>query len=875
MKNQHKHITPPPLAERLLTWFLKGELAEEVLGDLDEKFYKKTRTTTIKKARRNYWFQVINYLRPFALKRFKSKYKNNIMYMNYTKIAFRSLSRNKLFTFLNVTGLAIGMSVALLVINLVFDALKFDQFHEKKDRIYRVLSTPKQVGLNWDETATAPIPLATGLETEVPGIEEVVRIRRRFSGRIKKEEGSLFAQGIYADPNFFDVFSFDLVQGNPKTALANPYDIILTEGLAEKLSPGENLMGKLLTIPDRGEFLVTGIVADPPAHSHMKFETIVSFSTVKSLEQQKLIIDTSEDIEDFGTSYVYFLLKEGQDIDQVQSWLNDAGEKLYAPFERLEVTFATQRLTSIVPGKDLNNQIGAELIPLPIIILSAIAMAIVFSACFNYTNLSIARALRRTKEIGVRKIVGSTKGQIFKQFTVETVIVTVVSVFFSVLLFLVIKPLFITSIPRIDLIMQFETPPSIIVYFLLFAIGVGLIAGLFPALFFSKIKPLNALRNNSSVRLFSHVRIRKALIVLQFSLSVLFLITMNVVFKQYQYTVAYDMGFKQENILNLSLNGNDYLRLISELEKVPEINKISTSSMILGTSAMNNTLAKNPRTNDSTSTNFISANKEFFDLHDIKLLTGGIFRPRQSGEILSEMVVNEEFVRIQGYSEPEDILGEVFYVGSAPVTVTGVIEDFNFQYLEEPIRHLMVFESPNNFQFLNLSVEASNLPKAFDKIEAAWGTVDSETEMELKFLDEQLDESNSFLLIFVRVFGFLGFIAVSIACLGLLGMAVFSAETRVKEIGIRKAIGASIKQIIITLSKSYMKLIAISGLVGGALAYLLLEEVVLAQIYYHVNVGFIEFAGAMLILFFLATIAIGSQTWKAAKRNPSESLRSE
>lgn len=843
-----------------------------------EEFCLNSEERGVKKARNLYRKEVIKLIRPSVIKRsqkLKHQLNNTTMFRNYTKVAFRSLAKNKLFTFINITGLAIGMSVGLLIVNLVFDALKFDQFHTKKDRIYRVLTTPKRVGFRWDEMATAPGLLALKMKEELPGVEEVVRIRRGFSGRIKKEDGSLFTQGIYADDNFFKVFSFDLKQGNPAAALSNPFSIILTETLAETLMPGENAMGKLLTIPDRGEFLVTGIVADPPVHSHVKFEVIVSFNTVAPLEQQGSIYAASSDWEDFGTSYVYFLVEEGQNLGNVQAWLNKAGEEIYEPYENLTTTFATQNITSIVPGKDLNNQIGAELIPLPIIILGAVAMMIVLSACFNYTNLSIARAMRRTKEIGVRKMVGSSRRQIFNQFTVETVMVTVIAVFFSAMLFSVIKPLFITSIPRIDLIMQFETPPVLYAYFLLFAVFIGLMAGLFPALFFSRIKPLAALRSGSSMKLFSRVNIRKALIVVQFSISILFLITMNVVSKQYRYSLAYDMGFEQENILNITLNGNDAQRLTTELEKIPEIGSISASSMLLGTGAVNRTILKIPKTNDSLYNSYISATPDFFDIHGLELLAGEIYAPHQPEETLSKMVVNEKFVSFYGYESAQDILGEAFYINTNLVTVTGVIRDFNFQYLEEPINPLMLFESAGSFNFLNLTVQGQDYINTLDKIEKAWEKVDEDAALEARFLDAELEEVNGFLLVFVRVFGFLGIIAASIACLGLLGMAVFNAESRTKEIGVRKAVGASVGQLIMILSKSFMKLIGLAGIFGGLVAYFLLEKVVLAQTYYHVNVGILEVLSAALVLFGLAILAVGSQTWKAARANPVDSLRYE
>jgi ABC-type antimicrobial peptide transport system permease subunit len=797
------------------------------------------------------------------------------MFKNYLKVAFRSLSKNKLFTFINITGLAIGMSVALLIVNLTFDTLQFDEFHEKKERIYRVLSTPVQTGFNTNETATAPALLGQKMKEELPGVEEVVRIRRRFSGRIKKQDGSLFSEGIYADESFFRVFSFDLQQGNPDKALANPYSIVLTQTLAETLMPDENAMGKLLTIPDRGEFLVTGIMADPPAHSHVKFDLVVSFNSVLPLEQQGAIADVSNDWQDFNTSYVYFLLDEEQSVENVQSWLDKAGESIYAPYENLTTSFTTQNIADILPGKNINNQIGAEFTFLPIIILGTVAMLIVLSACFNYTNLSIARAMKRAKEIGVRKMVGSSRKQIFNQFTVETVIVTLISVCFSALLFSVIKPAFLTNIPRIDLVMQPETPATLYIYFFGFALVVGLMAGLFPALFFSRIKPLIALRSGSSMQLFSRVNLRKALIVVQFTLSILFLITMNVVSKQYRYSMAYEMGFEKENILNIALQDNDPTQLITELNKIPEVTKISTSSVLPGTSANMSTIVKNPVTNDSLYLNYISATPDFFDIHDLTVLAGSIYDARQPQETLNKMIVNEEFMRLYGYSTETEILDKQFYVGERLLTIVGVIKDFHFQYLEEPIRPLMLFESPNSMSYLNLSVRSTDYVNTLNKIENAWAEVDEDAPLQATFLDEELEQVNGFLLVFVNVFGFLGMIAASIACLGLLGMAVFNAESRTKEIGVRKAVGASIGNLIMILSKSFIKLIILSGIIGGSIAYLLLENVVLAQTYYHVNVGILEVVSALMILIVLAVLAVGSQTWKAARANPVDSLRYE
>jgi len=868
----------PGFSNRLFKWFCKESIYGELQGDLEEEFYQNVEQYGPVKARNIYRNEVFKMIRPSVVRRFKNQTtrQNSIpMYINFFKVAFRSLSKNRLFTFINITGLAIGMSVALLIVNLVYDVVQFDQFHEHKDRLYRITSTPMQADYRSNEGATTPMPLAEKMMDEVPGIETVSRIRRWFTGRLKLADNSLFAEGIYADANFFDLFTFELEQGNPSSALTNPFSIILTRSLAEKLSPDVDLMGKLISIPDRGEFMVTGIMADPPSHSHFKFEMIGSFSSAEALEQQERIAMVSDDWNDFSHGYVYYLVEEGQNLDYLQSWLDIQGTRLYEAQEHFYAKFATQKVSQIVPGKNLNNQLGTEMPALPIIVLGSVALLILLSACFNYTNLSIARALRRSKEIGIRKVVGSSKGQIFSQFTIETIILTLVSVGFSILIFLVIKPLFISSIPRIDEVMQPENPPMLIATFLVFAMFIGFFAGIFPALFFSKIKPLLALRSQSSVKLFSQVNLRKVLIVVQFSISIFFLITMNVVLKQYRFTMAFDMGFREENLVNLELQNNDQDRLMTELEKIPEVNGLSASSMILGTGYNNRLMVKNPVTNDSIGTNFISASPMFIKLHEIPVVAGDIYVKRESNEKLSSVMVNEAFVKFHGYESSEAILGEQFFVSGSLATITGVIKDINYQYIEEAIHPLVLLESPENYRFINLSIQGADLITTVNKIEEAWAAVDKENDLALSFLDEQLNETSNFLIIFTRVFGFLGFIAASIACLGLLGMAVFNAETRIKEIGIRKAVGATVSHLIMILSKSFIKLIVLAGILGGALAYLLLQKLVLPEIHHHVNVGLIEVLSALFILFSLALLAVGSQTWKAASQNPVDALRYE
>ncbi len=834
---------------------------------MEEQFYINIENIGLGRAKSIYRREVLKMMRSSVIKKRQKRQLNNIsMYQNFLKVAFRSLAKHKLFSFINITGMAIGMSVCLLVVNLIYDAYKFDEFHEHKDRIYRVTSTPIQPGFQVNENATSPPPLASKIQSELPEVEEVVSIQRRFNGQLRLQDENIRLQGIYASANFFEVFSFELIQGNKYAALKAPNSIILTQESAFKLFPNENPMGKVVSFSNQGEYLVTGIVETPPAHSHMNFEVITSLKPLES---------SIENWKNFNTHYTYLLLKKEYNEQKLRQWLSGLNQDIYGQLENLDVSFKLQALTSIIPGRDLNNQIGGEFYVTPIIILGGIALAILLSACFNYTNLSIARALRRAKEIGVRKVVGSSKSHVLVQFTIETVLITILSVVFSIVIFSWIKPFFLANIPKIDSVLQLETPPILFAYFVGFALVVGILTGLIPALFFARIKPLNALRSGSSMRLSSRLNIRKALVVVQFTLSMVFLVGVSILFKQYNYSVNFDMKFQKENVLNIPLQGNDLNKLLPEFEKIPEVTNISASSMIPGTGVWERSILKDPRTNDSTYNFTMAISPTYFDVYGIEILAGRVFNPQPLGSPMSEIMVNQHFVKAYGFESISDVLGKQFYIKNQPLTIVGVFQDFQYQSIEEPITSLVMFEKAASFEYLNLRVQSGDINAAIGKMEAAWKSVDKEHKMEAKFLDQELQDLFGLFLVFMKVLGFLGIVAISIACLGLLGMAIFNVETRVKEIGIRKAIGASVGDLVMTLSKTFLVLVVIAVVLGSFASYFLYEGLFLSQIHNNAGLNLADFLKALILLTALSALAVGSQTWRAAKANPVQSLRNE
>jgi putative ABC transport system permease protein len=872
--------TPPIFFTKLFQRFCKAEIFDELQGDLEEDYYLNTGEFGQSKAKRIYRNEVLRMVRPSILKSFKHKtqFNNTAMFRNYTKVAFRNLSKNKLFSFINITGLAIGMSVALLIINLVYDVNKFDEFHQDSDKIFRVISNPKFTGLTQNDTeaATAPLPLGELMKAELPIVDEVVRIRNAYEPLMKMGDNFIRIKGLYADPSFFNIFTFPFLQGNANSALKDPFTMVITKQLADRIFPNIDPINKVISLTDKGEFKVTGVLEDIPQHSHMQFEFITSISTAKALEESEKISETTTHWDNFNSGYVYFKTKDITNLETIQYWLDQTNENEVARFENLTNNYEIQSLTSIVPGKNLNNQIGAEFLVMPIVILAAIAFAIVLSASFNYTNLSIARALRRSREVGVRKVVGSSRRQIFNQFIVETFLITTMAVIASYFIFLLIKPAFVSLIPRMDHIISPSTPPILLLYFFGFALFIAFVSGVLPALFFSRISPLNALRNTSNIKIFSHINIRKSLIVIQFAFSLIFITSLSVITKQYNFFLNHDMGFDQENKMYVNLGiGNDKQLLINEFSKFPEVLDISVSSVMPGTGANQRTIIKNLATNDSSYIHFMSVDHNYMPMHNIDIIAGSNFAERTADAIEDGILVNETFTKRYGFETPEDALGTVYKTGTMVTKIIGVTSDFNYTNLEEPIESFVIRQQPYYYNYLVLNIKSNDIRGTLDKLEQKWYALDKVNDFNARFLDDTIESGYSFFSDIYKLFSFVGFITISIACLGLLGMAVFNAETRIKEIGVRKALGARAKQVFYILSKGFIKQLILASLIGAPLTYLLFDQIILAQFFYRVKVSPIELFTGIFILFAIAAVTIGAQTWRAARANPVDSLRHE
>lgn len=869
-----KHPEIPSLAYRIFKFFCNDPFFEELEGDLEECFINNKEKYGLRKARRMYFWEVIKMLRPSVVSKPGPGSNNRMaLFASYVTISLRNLRRQKLFSFINIFSLSVAMSAGLLVIGMISDLLKFDEFHEHKNEIYRVISSPVYQSRNLDVQASSPRFLGEEMMHHIPGIQ-VTNLGRRLQGTATANEKNLFIKGIYADEHFFDFLTFDLVKGNESTALKEPFSVLLSQGFVDKTFQEIDPVGQTIDIEGLGTFLVTGIVADPPQFSHLQFEAIVSISTTPLLANQGLLDKTHDYWENLDRYYNYIYIPGNSEKANVEAWLKNNAPTYFQDQEHFTASFELQRINQIVPGPDISDSIGPKMIYLPIIILSVIASAILLSAIFNYTNLSMARSLRRAREVGVRKLNGASRSSIFGQFTVEAIILSLFSLILGIVFFKFLRRGFIELLPRAEEMVNLELTPALIGFFVLFAIATGLIAGLSPSLFFSRLSSLNALRSGKALKTLSGINFRKSLIVAQFALSIIFVMAVVITNKQYSFALNKDMGFDKSNILNVQLQGNNPEIVKAELMKLPEVSEVSFSSYITGVGTWNNLQLVDARNQDSIWVHNISVDQTFIGNMKIELVAGRNFLPNENDARESTMLVNETFVKSFGLGSPSEALGAVFNVHGESVEIVGVIKDIIYANLEEYIRSFVI-RNNGQYQFANVKVASNDMIGTLDRVEGVWDAIDEKHRLEAQFMDQQIEDYYEFLVDFMKIFGFVGFLAISISSLGLFGMAIYSTQTRMKEIGIRKTFGASEGKLIFLLSKGFFKMVTLAVLIGSPICYFLFDRVILEENVYRTEITVVEVGGSIVFLMVLCFLTIITQTWKAARTNPANVLRDE
>ena len=810
------------------------------------------------------------------------------MITSHLKTSLRSNVRNKLFTAINILGLAIGMSVGLLLIAFIHDLMSYDRFNEKGSRIYRITSKAQFKEGYRSNFATASVKADQLIRENVSGVAAVTKIQTEFAGDAQIKGVVVPVKGYYAEPALLHLFTLPLMKGDATTALAEPYSIVLTEATAKKIFGAEEALGKTLSFGEE-HYQVTGILKNVPFFSHLQFEALVSYSTIgPRMEKDPHLLQWGNV---YQRNYVYVLLGEKTSAAAIQAQLDVIAAKENRMDKEAQVQLALLPLYHIMLGEELENSIRAVLPEIVLWVVGGLAMVVMLSACFNYTNLSIARSMRRYKEVGLRKAIGAGKSEVRTLFLAEAVMVSLIALVLSLGMFLLLRPQFLTIAPELLKMVKLEITVPMMVSFIAFSMLVGVVAGFLPALVFAKVNIIDALRDRVAVNRFKGIHFRRALVMIQYTLTLIFITSTAIGYVQYRNILAFDLGFTTKNILNIELQGNAPTELIHQLKALREVTGVSQSKILTSVGNAWGGFLKYNNARDSTLvfTNLVDEN--YLPVHEYRLVAGRNFVTRPlTKEATSEIIVNEKTVHLfqLGNGDPQKAVGEEvvlsgFQMAGRKLTVAGVIRDFHYGKLNEEIKPVaFTYLTPDAYLrkdkmdgLLNVRLDTHDAMATVARIEEVWKSVDPVHPLKAAFYDDAIEEAYSELSAMIKVIGFLSFVAISIASLGLLGMVVFTTETRLKEISIRKVLGASSTGVLFLLSRSFVLLLALSALVALPLTRFLFERLVLTHFPFHESIGSTELFAGLLVVVVIAFMVIGSQTVKAAQSNPSEVLKSE
>ncbi|MEO9806265.1 MAG: ABC transporter permease [Reichenbachiella sp.] len=795
------------------------------------------------------------------------------MFYNYFKISIRNIRKHKLFSFINVFGLSFSLSICLIIIMLLADQFSYDRFNTDADHIYRINHSRSDDPGIIEGMATSPLPLGEELTSKYMGVSSYTRLTRGFgNGWVKlMQDVNIPISGFFADPSFVEMFQYEFEYGDPRTALLEPYTVVLSKETAEKLFNKENPIDEIIKVGDLGSYKVTGVLKRIAGKSHIKFDGLASMSTLESLIKKEVMPKSLETWTNRSWTWTYVKLEEGTIPENVEKNLAVISEEQYGEMEDMDAEFYLQNIRAISPGPLVGNQIGPGIPMIFVYFLAGMALVIIISSCFNYTNLSIARSLNRAKEVGIRKVFGAVRHQILTQFLTESVIISLMAFIFSIGIVQFMEPIFLEL--NFSQLLDWDLQQSTEVYLLClaFSIAVGFFAGIVPALFHSSVKALQALKNLSGVKVFSKLGLRNALIVGQFGLSLFLVITVKLIYDQMNFMVESDYGFEAENIVIVSLNNSDHQQLKNELLSYPDIQSVSAAGFApaAGTSSTIEIVVDQVEKD----VNFFEVDEDYVENMGLTLVAGSSFTTEINE---NKLVINEKASANFGYPHPLDAIGQIVVINdSVNYEVIGVLENYNHETMVSEIKPLALIYSPEEFGILQIRVNSDNYENAIESIEAAWATVNPDLKIEHKLMSDEIAFFADLMFgDLTKIISFISFLAIIIACLGLMGMVVFSTQSRLKEVSIRKVLGASNQALVYILSKGFAKLLLLAVLISVPVTWFI-NNLWMDFIAFRVDIGAGVIVFGVAIVAVLGLLVVGSQTWQAANTSPSKVLRDE
>src|SRR5260221_896198 len=793
------------------------------------------------------------------------------MIKNYLRIAFRNLWKHRVYSSLNILGLTIGMSACFLIFLYVRFELSYDNFHSKKDRIYRMvcdIKTPTEV-LNIGVCSAA---MVINAKDEFPEIEKVVRFDPNSflvrKGEIKFQED----KAVMADSAFFEVFDFPLLQGDPHTALREPFSIVLTETTAKKYFSNNNPMGQTLLLTDAGfPVKVTGVMKDMPENTLLKADLLVSKSTSRRL-------DSAEDRRwgSFGM-YSYLLLKPNINATALEKKFPSFLEKRDGKEMKQQQMFFSLFLE---PLQDIYLKSGKRGAPetgnmANVYIFSIVGAFILLIACINFVNLTTARSTERAKEVGIRKVVGAERGQLTNQFLGESILQALIAFALAVGAFALLIPQFNFLAGKTVSTGLFHHP-AYIFSLLGIAVGIGLLAGIYPALILSAFQPIVVLKGRFATGTKGLV-LRRGLVVFQFTISIAFIGSTFIVYSQLTYMRNQDLGFNNQQMLVLDTHGDDHKKALrNEIARLPGVLSTAMSSSVPGGG---NPGAYSQVQNVKGDMQIANLDLYFVDFdylkqYKMKVIAGRAFSRDYGTDTTKAMILNESAVKLFGYHSPQDAIGRKFSQWGREGQIIGVVKDFHFRSLQSEIKPLSMRIEPDGCSLISANVRTADLKTTIASIESKWKTVIPYRPFSYFFADEFFNRQYLTEDRFGKLFLNFAILAILISCLGLLGLASYATLQRTKEIGIRKVLGAGVLRIVNLLSQEFMLLVGIAFLIATPITYYFMHGW-LKDFFYRIDIQWWIFVLAGIMAFMISLLTISFQAIRAAVTNPVKSLRTE
>ncbi|MEP7233469.1 MAG: ABC transporter permease [Ginsengibacter sp.] len=810
------------------------------------------------------------------------------MIKNYFKIALRNLAKYKFISFINLFGLTIGLTCCLLITTYILNELSYDRYNKNAENIYRVTrSFNNQDGVVSLNLSTVSPPFGYYFPTDFPEIKKMTRLLNSGTTPFKYKEKLISEPNVYfADENLFNVFTLDVVKGNPKTALQEPFSVMMTEEVAKKYFGNEDPINKVIRANNQFDVKVSGIYKAFPANSFMHPGMLVSFNTLKD----SVVYGEKNLRTNWGNNSFFTFLELPDHYDpkkmiaRFPAFLDKRMSGEYGGKQASKFTsLGLQKLTDIhlYSHTDYEAEPNGDISR--VYIFSAIALFILLIACINYMNLSTARSALRAKEIGIRKVIGARKKELIFQFLSESVLITWAAILIAFVCLYLTLP-WLNNISGQELSLNILMKWQVLLQVFLAPFVVGILSGIYPALFMSSFQPVQTLKGLFKVR-GSSISFRKVLVVAQFAISIVLIITTIIVFQQLRYMQETSLGYDKEHLITLPYNNSintQYETFRNELMRNAGITDVARSSRIPTGRLLDangaSTIAGDSLRPVTADIKYLAADYDFIPTYGVHIVAGRNFSRAYSMDT-TNFILNEASVKAVGWKSPQDAIGKDFKYGDTKGHVIGVIGDFHFESLRQKIVPIILENAPvtssdSRFNSLSIKVAGNNIPGALAAVEKIWKKYLPEIPYEYTFLDDRFTQLYQAEQRQGTIFTVFACIAIFIACLGLFGLSAFAITQRVKEIGVRKVLGANVSSIVTLLSKDFLKLVLVAAIIAFPVAWYAMTHW-LQDFAYRINIHWWVFVLAAILALIVALVTVSFQAIKAAVANPVKSLRTE